>query len=535
MPERAADWTSLSGRSFDVAVIGGGITGAGVALLSARAGLRTLLLEGRDFAWGTSGRSSKLVHGGLRYLQHLQWRTTRECSRERERLMREVPGLVDPLGFLLPVYEGETSRRLAVAAGLRVFDRLVGVRRHAFHSAEALAMLVPHVRREGLAGGFSYLDASTDDARLTLRTIQAARAHGATALNHVRVTELDLRGGTVRGLHLTDVETGASTRVNADVVVNAAGPGLDAIRATIGGVRMMRPLRGSHLVFPASRFPLAQGVAFVHPTDGRSIVACPWLGQVMVGTTDLDDSSPAVEPRITPQEAAYLMRGVTHAFPSLDLDPGDVTATWAGVRPVMSSGHGDPSRESRDSVVLHERGLITATGKLTTFLATARDVMRLIESRLGIPLRVERGPVFAQEPPDDLPSVLPPDVRRRLSGWYGQEARDVVSAAPDELECIPGTPYLWAEVRHAARSQDVLHLDDLLLRRVRLGLLLPEGGAAHLRRLREIAQPELDWSDQRWQAEETAYLALCGHAYALPPREELSDWRPPARMAGRRP
>ncbi len=526
-------WSQLD-RPWDVIVVGGGITGAGILREATRLGLGALLVEKRDFGWGTSSRSSKLVHGGLRYLKERKLRLTRASVHERERLLDEAPGLIDPLGFLLATYEGDRPGRWTYSAGLSVYDLLALQWSHRRYCAEDFQLLAPHIAQAGLTGGFRYGDAQTDDARLVLRVIGEAVAEGGVALNYVSAEEV-LRAGAqaeapVTGIRLRDEAADRVTEVHGRVVINATGAWVDQLREQVGAARRIRPLRGSHLVFPAWRLPVAQAVSFLHPVDRRPVFIFPWEGITLVGTTDVDHEQPLdEEPGINSAEVAYLMAAVEAQFPSLRLGLDDVISTFAGVRPVIGSGKADPSRESRDHVVWDENGLLTVTGgKLTTFRLIALDALKAVRHRLPeLPPMDDRVPVL--NPVDvDLPGTrhLDETIRRRLLGRYGANAPALVAAAePGELEPILGTQTLWAELRWAARAEGIVHLDDLLLRRVRLGHLLPRGGEALLPRIRAVCQAELDWDDARWEAEQGAYLNLWSAYYSLPDREAIPDWR----------
>lgn len=544
---RKAAWNGLSDEPWDILIVGGGITGAGILREAARLKLRALLVEQRDFAWGTSSRSSKLVHGGLRYLKTGQVGLTRASVQGREQMLAEGPGLVDPLGFLLAQYEndGIGTGRLVYGAGLTVYDLLALQWSHRYYSPQDFQMMAPYISPTGLRGGFHYQDAQTDDARLVLRVIREAVDDGGVALNYVRGEALILDDGVapdVRqpvGLWLRDVLTERRTEARARVVINATGAWADELRLQAGQDVRIRPLRGSHLIFPAWRFPVAQAVSFMHPLDGRPVFAFPWEGVTLVGTTDVDCPPPLdKDPSITADEVAYLMAAVTTHFPALDLTLDDVVATFAGIRPVIGSGKVDPSDESRDHVIWAENGLLTVTGgKLTTFRQIARQALEQVCARLDgadgesgesrLARLHDDAPMF--KPVDgEAPSLaaLPEVTRRRLLGRYGGAAAALVSAAaPGELEEIPGTPAVWAELRWAARAEAVAHLDDLLLRRVRLGLWLPHGGTDLLSRVRAIVQPELGWDDARWEAEAAAYRELVAAAYGLPDRTTIPDWR----------
>ena len=518
-------------RPYDILIVGGGITGAGILREAARLGLRALLVEQKDFAWGTSSRSSKLVHGGLRYLKEGKIGLTRASVSEREHLLEEGPGLIDPLGFLLATYKSDKTGRLVFRAGLTVYDLLALQWSHRYYSPRDFQMLAPHLTAAGLKGGFRYGDAQTDDARLVLRVIAEAVADGATAVNYAAAEQL-LRdeNGRVHGLILRDQLTNQTASVTARVVISATGAWADELRGQVGGAARIRPLRGSHLVFPNWRLPVAQAISFLHPIDQRPVMIFPWEGVTLVGTTDVDHARTLdKEPCISPDETAYLLAAVESQFPSLGITLGDVVAAFAGVRPVIGSGKEDPSEESRDHVVWVENGLLTVTGgKMTTFRLIALDALKEVRHLLpDLPELADNLPVL--NPVDvALPGgeQLPEDVRRRLLGRYGAAAPALVAAAQaGELDIIPGTQTLWAELRWAARAEAVSHLDDLLLRRVRLGILLPEGGAALLPRIRTICQAELGWDDGRWQSEQAAYLALVRGCYSVPAATLIPDWR----------
>jgi len=507
---REDTWRRISGP-WDILIIGGGITGAGILRLATDMGLKTLLVDRNDFAWGTSSRSGKLVHGGLRYLRQGQFIVTRHSVGERERLLREAPGLVDPLDFLLPVYSGQGRLRAAYRLGLGIYDLLAGRRTRYWLSREGFLKQVPVIAGQGLEGGMGYQDACTDDARLVLRLIFEAVADGGLALNHAPVDDLLFdRAGRVNGAVIRDRESGRTAEAAARVVIDATGAWADKLRGRIGRSPVIRPLRGSHLIFSRRRLPVMSGVSFQHPGDRRPLYVIPWEGVTLLGTTDLDCRTDIdAEPSILPSEADYLLEAAVRVFPALKLGAGDVVASFSGVRPVVGSGKRDPSRESRDMVVMDEGGLLTVTGgKLTTFrllalraLARAGKTLSLDLSGLGRK-RVYRHCDFL--PPGDSGQA-----GARLAGRYGHSARQLVDEATDgEMREIPGTVYLWAELKHAARHEMAVHLDDLLLRRLRLGLVLPDGGAVHLDSIKEIVCPAMGWDEGRWREESARYLNL---------------------------
>jgi len=508
-------WSALS-QPWDLIVIGGGITGAGILREAVNAGRRTLLVEAGDFACGTSSRSSKLVHGGLRYLRQGGIRLTFESVRERERLLREGRGLIQQLGFLLPNFAGDRPPAWVFGLGLAMYDALALQWSHRHYDALDMRDLCPALAERGLLGGYRFFDAITDDARLALRIIREAVRAGGVALNYTRAEGLLRdRAGQVRGVVLRDQAdpSGRTLEVEARAVINAAGVWADDLRAHLGERRRLRPLRGSHLIFPAARFPLRRAVSFLHPRDRRPVFALPWEGVTLFGTTDVDhDQALVTDPAISPAEADYLLEALRYAFPALALQAGDVLATLAGVRAVVDTGQADPSKESREHVLWNENGLVTVTGgKLTTFRLMAHAALRAVR----IPLSGRPQHVLDSAP--SLAADLHPMLARRLAGRYGAEAPALVAAAQlGELAAIADSAALWAELRWAARAEGVVHLDDLLLRRVRLGLLLPEGGLLHFSRIRAIVQPELGWEDTRWEREAADYARLWRASYAPP-------------------
>ncbi len=517
-------WAELD-RPWDVIIIGGGITGAGILREASRIGLRALLLERRDFAAGTSSRSSKLVHGGLRYLRNGQIRTTMASVHERERLLREGKGLITPLGFLFANYARDRQPAWLFGLGLIVYDLLGLHWGHKHYDAEGVQRLVPALAGDGLQGGYRYFDAQTDDARLVLRLLQESLAGGGQALSYAQVESLlQLANGAVRGVLVRDMAPegcGRTAEAEAKVVINATGDAADCLRSQVGGDRRLRRLRGSHLVFPATSLPVNRAISFAHPVDQRPVFALPWEGVTLFGTTDVDhQQDPELEPSISSGEVDYLLTAIRCAFPDLDLDEADVQAAFSGVRAVVDTGKADPSKESREHVIWQENGLLTVTGgKLTTFRVMAHDALRTVRAKLPGEPRFSRRQVLDQ--PEELPAVdgLDRAMRLRLAGRYGNNAMPLVAAAgAGEMSQVAGSVALWAELRWGARAEAVTRLDDLLLRRVRLGLLLPEGGLPWMDQIRPIVQPEMGWDDARWRTEMAEYARRWSRAYTLSDR-----------------
>jgi glycerol-3-phosphate dehydrogenase len=524
---RDQTWSELD-QNWDLIVVGGGITGAGILREATRAGLKTLLLEASDFASGTSSRSSKLVHGGLRYLKNAQIRLTLESVREREFLLNQGKGLVQPLSFLLANYRRDKVPGYMYGIGLSIYD-LMGLQwGHRHYDSEGLSALCPQLSSQDLLGGYRFFDAITDDARLVLRVIQEAVLDGGAALNYVKVIDVLLdREGFVIGVVAEDQAAGGNRRsseVQAPAVINATGAWADRLRQSVGGRPRLRRLRGSHLVFPWERLPINRAVSFLHPFDHRPVFAYPWEGVTLFGTTDVDHPAEAdMDPAISPRELDYLLSGLEKAFPDLRISEKDIQTTWAGIRAVLDTGSLNPSKESREAVLWRERGLLTATGgKLTTFRITAHDALRKVRGRIrdrlpGQMILNRRLRVLDDiEMKQSLQDRIDPLTSQRLVGRYGSQAYRILNGPPADLERIEPTPYLWGEVRLAARQEGIVHLQDLLLRRVRLGLLLPQGGLEQMPQIKAIAKPELGWDELRWEQEFQEYQRLLQSRYSVP-------------------
>lgn len=522
---REKAWARLK-DPWDLIIIGGGITGSGILALAARKGVRTLLLEKGDFGCGTSSRSSKMVHGGLRYLKHMQIKLTRESVRERQRLLAAAPGLVEPLGFIYPIYEGERPSPWIVGVGLGIYTHLAPDAGDYRRLDEVdIGMMAPGLKRQGLERAYHYLDAQTDDARLVLRVLHDGLLAGegrVAALNYAAVIALLKEKEKVVGVGVRDETTGETAEVRAGAVINATGAWADELRQGITEVsetRRLRPLRGSHLYFSLDRLPVYQAIAFSHPDDGRPVFVYPWEGVALVGTTDVDHDAPMnAEISISTEEADYLMRAVRSHFPELDLARSGVLSTQAGVRPVVDTGKADPSAESRDHVVWQENGLLTVTGgKLTTFRLIAVDALRAAhEMSADVAEPDSDDPVLEPFDPAEEIAGVRPDIARRHWGRYGGAAPCLATLFPDLVARIPGTPYLWAEIAWAAGHEPVIHLDDLMLRRFRFGILQSDGGQSLLPEMKMLIRKNTGWSDKRWAEEVERYRRAWQEAHGLP-------------------
>lgn len=517
-------WQSIQSH-WDVVVIGGGIVGAGVFREAVRAGLKTLLVDAADFSSGTSSRSSKMVHGGLRYLKNGQIKLTLDSVRERQRLLNEAPGLVDPLEFFLVSYEKDKIPGWMFGMGLILYDTLALKWDHNRYPVQKIQELCPNVRAQNLTGAFSYYDAQTDDARLVYRILQEGQQAGGIAMNYVRVEGLMRdHSGRVCGVQLHDLVSGKQAEIQAGVVINASGAWADDLRAHLGYKPRLRQLRGSHLIFPREKFPVHDVVSFLHPWDQRPVFAFAWEGATLVGTTDVDHPHPMqTDPAISADETAYLMAIVNEIFGCLGLTENDILSTMAGIRSVLDTGKADPSKESRDEILWNEDGLITITGgKLTMFRHMAHKTLNFVRRQLPVSTHLEhKAPAFdpIQEAMlmENLTQKTNPAVQLRLFGRYGLLAGQLLQeASAENLNPVHGLPTLWEELRWAAQYEQIVHLDDLLLRRTRLGSLLPNGGMDELGRIRSLCQTRLGWDDPTWETEVQRYRDLWEKAYAPP-------------------
>jgi glycerol-3-phosphate dehydrogenase len=516
---RAASLARLR-HEFDLIIVGGGITGCGVALDAAQRGLDVLLVERGDIASGTSSRSSKLIHGGLRYLKQMQFRFTRLACRERDRMLTLNPHLVYPIRFLYPASEGDRTPGWQVDLGLWMYDRLTArPEKHAQIEAHELARLVPDLPTEGLDRVLAYTDAMADDARLTLAVAATAHAYGAAVLTRCEAqTALRDADGKVNGLVVHDCESGASHRVTARLVVNAGGVWTDDVRHRLGlGGRKVRPSRGIHLILPLTLVPITVAVSLPSPDDGRPVFLIPHPEGVLLGTTDHFHDADLDDPRPTEEEVSYLLRAAQTTFPGRGVTRDKVLGTFAGLRPILDTHADDPTEASREEDIWVERGVVTVSGgKLTTWRSTAEQAVDEVVSQLPDEVARRVGRCMTKGTP--LAGLAPRDLAARLQAAHGLEpavaagvARRLGAAAwgavhlarsKSELRPLrPGLDLCAAEVRAHCHWGAVVHLDDLLLRRVRLGMWEPETARALLSHLRPILRRELGWSFREWQRE----------------------------------
>jgi glycerol-3-phosphate dehydrogenase len=539
---RSSALAALAGETdeFDIVVVGGGITGAGVAFDAATRGYSVALLERGDYASGTSSRSSKLVHGGLRYLQNFDLGLVREALLERQILVHLAPHLVHPLQLVVPAFGGAHPDRL-VGVGLNLYDvmaveRLRGRRgrrraasepggggdtswspeRHRMISGDEVVELLPALADREPTSGYLFYDCQTDDVRLVLTVLGEAERFGAVCVNGVEVTELTESAGRAVGVRARDVETGEELRVRAHTVVNATGVWADRLRPgellDEADVPHIRPSRGTHITLSQDDLPLRAG-AIVPAGGGRSIFALPWLGRALIGTTDNDydgDDLRHIKPAAA--DIDYLL-DAANAFFGKDLRPADITGAYAGVRPLISTGDPKKSVDISRKAELYETssGMITITGgKLTTWRRMAKMTVDRIVLRdaMDAPCRTHEIPLGQAVDPARLARVdgVAPEAYAALAGRYGHLAAEVLEIAGLRTELaepiVPGLPDLLAEAVYAARREQARTVGDVLLRRTRLGLLAArrlEDRPA--RRVAVVLASELGWSPSRTEAE----------------------------------
>ncbi len=533
--DRAHALDRLGDEPFDVLVVGGGITGAGVALDAAARGLKTALVERADFAGGTSSKSSKLVHGGLRYLQQREVRLVYENLAERQRLLHNAPHLVAPLPFLIPLFgsDGVVNQAVsrAYSSALWLYDLTGGLRigrRHRRIGIEEALAHVPTLRADRLVAGFIYYDARTDDARLTLTVARTAVLdHGAVAANYTPVTALLKDDGRIRGARL-DVDGAGPVEVRASVVVNATGVWADRVRALDEGAdpRSIRPAKGVHISVTRDKLPCDIAAVLPVPSDRRSVFVVPWGDEVYVGTTDTDYSGPLDDPRCDAEDVEYLLQAV-NAWVTRPLSPADVTGVWAGLRPLLADPGGRGARRARTAdlsrrhqVSVSPSGVVSVTGgKLTTYRRMAADTVDEVVHRLGrgrrrsptgsMPLRGAAG--LAELRQDGASARLGVDqpVVDHLVGRYGGEARAVlamVHADPDMgAPLVDGLPYVRAEAVYAARYEMAHTLEDVLSRRTRAALHEQEAAADAAADVADLVAPELGWAPPEVERQVTAF------------------------------
>jgi glycerol-3-phosphate dehydrogenase len=525
-------WKQLQEREFDLIVIGGGVLGAATARDAALRGLRVALIEANDIASGTSSKSSKLIHGGFRYLEQGELSLVFESVSERQVMMKVAPHLVRPLGFLFPIYKDDPVRLATLRLGLMVYEGLALFRSPKLHrklDVDEIVKAVPQLRTEGLRGAPLFWDCATDDARITLENVIDATRAGATVLTHARVDEL-LKGpvargsGGLRGVRVVDTLSPRQVEVSGKVMINATGPWADRTRSLSRPSHQLRLTKGVHIVIPAHRVPIPHTIVAFHPRDHRVLFIIPWGDQVYIGTTDTDYEGDPALVRATRADVDYLLEALHAYMPSVAVKPEEITATWAGLRALIRAEGVPPSQVSREHVITEDpEGLITiAGGKLTTHRRMGIEVVDhalkwLRSSGRGhspvksidsaqLPL-----PGAANWPEDDDGKIvagqvdvaaggrLPPQTCRYLADRYGTLAVPLVKEAlADErllAPLVPGRPEILGQVDWAVRHELAATVTDFMERRTQLFFRDAQQGLSAVPVVAERMGKLLGWTD----------------------------------------
>ncbi|HMB52736.1 MAG TPA: glycerol-3-phosphate dehydrogenase/oxidase [Thermoanaerobaculia bacterium] len=542
MLTRAAALEEIAGQRFEVVVIGGGITGAGVALDAASRGYSVALLERGDYAVGTSSRSSKMVHGGLRYLQNFDLGLVREALLERQLMVQLAPHLVYPTPFLVPAFADEKRDR-KLGLGLNMYDVMATTRvgrgrgemrsakdadedfywspdRHRTIDRDEVLEMVPTLEPRDPTGAYLFYDCQTDDVRLVLTILGEAARFGAVSLNGAEVTEVLTPGGRAAGVAFVEAESGERFEVEAENVVNATGVWADRIRPEVieeEDVPRISPSRGTHLLLDRDDISTGSAACIVPAGEGRHIFALPWYGRTLVGTTDNDYDGDIDHPEPGAEDTEYLLDAV-NAFFGIELSDSDLVGAYAGVRPLIATGDPRKSVDISRKAELYETssGMLTITGgKLTTWRRMAKQTVDRLVEREGreAPCHTAEIPLGMEARPADLeaPEGVSEEALAQLAFRYGHAARAVLDIARSEPKLarpiVPGRPDLLAEATIAARLEQARSVADVLLRRTRLGLLAaPQlGDADAVRPVAEALGVELGWSRRRVKREAEAW------------------------------
>lgn len=526
--------------AFDLCVIGGGITGVGIARDAALRGLSVALIEKGDLASGTSSQSSKLIHGGVRYLEQFAFGLVRESIRERDALSHNAAHLARRLPFIYPIYRGDKHGPFTINLGMWLYDAFALFRRdrrHKMLSRAELEAREPALKTEDMRGATLYYDCMTDDGRLTIETALDARERGALILTRVRARGLLREAGRVIGVEAEDLLEGQGFDLRARVTVSAAGPWTDALlgQALPEHEALLRPTKGVHIVVDHAKLPVNHAVVMRSGDDRRVLFAIPWNGRAVVGTTDTDDDQGPDACRATGADVDYLLRAARLHFPGSNLRREDVIATWAGLRPLLRAEGVDPSAVSREHEIreLAPGFLCVFGGKLTTYRLMAEQVVDRsglapkAGASMDTPLPGARSEAMRADPlvcGRDMAERrgLPIALGEHLALRYGDRAEEVLAMgegaglAAEPLK--PGLPYIWPELLYAIREEGALDLEDLLRRRLLIALTDREQGLDVLPRASELMARELEWSAEERQEAEERYRAFVAETRAF--REE---------------
>ncbi len=531
------------GRVFDVLVIGGGITGACAARDAARRGLSTAIVDKNDWAFGTSSRSSKLVHGGLRYLEMFDFKLVFEACRERRRLLLNAPHVVWPQSFIFPVYKGDKAPLPIIAMGLWMYDFLAlfrNVQNHQLHGPKRILEVEPELDRERLKGGGQFYDCATDDARLTLAHVQSAHLEGACCLNYARVVDVLRSGGMACGARIRDEVSGEEFEIEAKVVLNCTGPWTDAVCRfdEPEAHPKLRPTKGSHIIVPWERVRATNAMPIISPADKRMMFLVPWGDYALLGTTDTDYSGDYDAIHASRGDVDYILEAANKALPKVDLGYGDIISTYAGLRPLVVESGGKDVKESQvsreHSIYESHSGLISiAGGKLTTARSMAEELVDLAVKRLGerfgtqpVKCTTRKAPVCGKDGTDFPKRLerlaadlrLDDDIISKLQ-LLGTGAVRVLGMLREDASLAErlgeGIPYIEAEVVYSAREEMVVTLTDFMVRRSLIYYEDREQGLGCAGRVAELLGRELGWDkkERKRQVEDYRQVVELSRAY----------------------
>jgi len=514
----------LAKDTFDLLIIGGGITGVAIARDAAMRGLRTALVEKDDYGSGTSSRSSRLIHGGIRYLECYRFRLVFEACRERHIMRRIAPRLVRPLPFLYPLYRDQKPAPWKLRLGLTLYDALGlfgNIQRHRWLDPSEVREREPLVSQRGLLGAARFYDAQADDARLTLVTARSAHLHGAVMANHVRLVDLTTEYSDHWGACLIDELGDRQIEARSKMIVNATGVWSDQIRAMddARGEPMIRPSKGAHLVIKRERLGSNHAVVFDSPRDGRHVFLIPWGDFALIGTTDTDYAGDLERPAASLEDVSYLLEAARHAFPASEIEAGDVISTFAGLRPLIAAPGGSYGVSRSHEIKDGPSGLLTiAGGKLTTQRLMAQQVVDRVQEKLATAYGHRPGIACrTQQPLEGTQNGHPPagvetnPVWQSLADTYGRDASLIMELAQEEpalAERIsPDGHHLMAEVPYAVQHEMALTVSDVLVRRTRVIHEERDGGLSRARAVAQLMAPLLGWKDSQINRQVSDYAS----------------------------
>jgi len=516
----------LEQETFDLLVVGGGITGAAIARDAAMRGIRTALVEKDDFGSGTSSRSSRLIHGGIRYLEYYQFKLVFQACGERHKMREIAPRLVRPLPFLYPLYRGQKPAPWKLRVGLTLYDALGlfrNIQRHRWLRPPEVRQREPLVAGRGLLGAARFYDAQADDARLVLATVKSAHFHGAVVANYARAARLMKAKEKVVGACVVDEASGRELTLHAQTIINATGVWGDQVRELddAHASPMLRPTKGIHLVINRGQLRSQHAVVFDAPRDGRHVFLIPWGDFALIGTTDTDYDGDLNNPAANAGDVVYLLEAIRHAFPGAQIGSDDIISTFAGLRPLIAAPGGAYAVSREHEIIESSSGLITIVGgKLTTHRLMAEKATDRVQEKLAIGVHPSEGRLSecrTEEPLQNAQieraraSTMDDAISGQLLSTYGDEATRIVGYTEENPRLreriVPGRSYILAEVPYAVQHEMALTLRDVLVRRTHVIHETQDGGMAQARAVAELMAPRLGWDEEEIERQVTDYTA----------------------------